>query len=275
MEYRINDLENFIKTAECRTMAEASKKLGITQPALSESIKRYEEDLNLTLFYRSRTGIELTLEGREIYLKSLKAYDSLIDVRKSETAEFNLKFLKIGCHPTVAAYSLPHALKAFKKNYSDYKLKLEHGSSLQMQYLVQSGKVDCALVVNPIRHPDLIIKKLGNDEVGFYKAKGESDLTKIFCNTQMVQTQTLLRKMKKAKWDIIDTENLELIVRFVAAGLGIGILPQRVVKLFQVQFEQVEKNLKFSDEICLVFRPEFGKTKVQRDFIESVIVNFK
>jgi DNA-binding transcriptional LysR family regulator len=36
MDFRINDLMNFINTAECRTMAEARKKLGITQPALSE-----------------------------------------------------------------------------------------------------------------------------------------------------------------------------------------------------------------------------------------------
>jgi DNA-binding transcriptional LysR family regulator len=275
MDFRINDLMNFINTAECRTMAEASKKLGITQPALSESIKRFEQDLKLTLFYRSRSGIELTLEGREIYLKSLKAHDSLNDVLQIKNTEFNLKILKIGCHPTVAAYTLPQAFKKFKKIYPDYKIKLEHGSSAQMQYLVQTGKVDCALVVNPIRHPDLVIKKLGNDEVGFYKSRGEFDESKIFCNTQMVQVQSLLRKIKKSKWDIIETDNLELIVRFVSSGLGVGILPNRVVKLFQVQLDQIEKDNIFVDEICLVFRPEFGKTKVQRDFIDSVIVNFK
>ena len=66
MNFRMNDLENFIATAHCRTLSESATRLEITQPALSESIKRLESDLSEILFFRSRAGIALTPSGRNV-----------------------------------------------------------------------------------------------------------------------------------------------------------------------------------------------------------------
>jgi DNA-binding transcriptional LysR family regulator len=64
MKYRIRDIENFVTKAYCVTIVQAAKLLGIGQPSLSESLKRLEQDHGALLFYRSRTGIQLTPEGR-------------------------------------------------------------------------------------------------------------------------------------------------------------------------------------------------------------------
>lgn len=60
MKYRMTDLRNFVEASSCPTIMQAAQKLEISQPALSESIKRLESDLGYLLFYRSRTGIKLT-----------------------------------------------------------------------------------------------------------------------------------------------------------------------------------------------------------------------
>ena len=54
MDLRLNDLENFLAVSDCRSLTEGARKLGITQPALSESLKRLEADLGCVLLYRAK-----------------------------------------------------------------------------------------------------------------------------------------------------------------------------------------------------------------------------
>ena len=64
MKFRFNDIQNFLAASTCKTINQAAHKLEISQPALSESLKRLEQDVGYILFYRSRSGIELTPSGR-------------------------------------------------------------------------------------------------------------------------------------------------------------------------------------------------------------------
>ncbi|MGZ3770618.1 MAG: LysR family transcriptional regulator [Bdellovibrio sp.] len=143
--------------------------------SLSESIKRLEADLKIKLFYRSRNGITLTPNGRMV---------------------------TIGCHPVVASYSLPAALQALSTKAPDYKIHLKHGSSRNIQTLIQMGQIDIGVVVNPTAVPDLIIRKLAYDEVCVWSSERKSE--KLICHMDLFQTQYVLRKWKNHPTEIID-----------------------------------------------------------------------
>lgn len=66
---RIESLQYFIVTADCRSMTSASDMLYISQQSISREIKGLENELGTTLFLRSKNGVELTANGQ-------KAYDS-------------------------------------------------------------------------------------------------------------------------------------------------------------------------------------------------------
>ena len=68
------DLEKIVAIAEEGSMARASQKLFITQPALSKALTKVEEELGETLFTRRPSGLELTYAG-ECFLR--KAYQIL------------------------------------------------------------------------------------------------------------------------------------------------------------------------------------------------------
>jgi DNA-binding transcriptional LysR family regulator len=272
MKLRINDVINFIAASKSETLTEAARILEISQPALSESIKRLETDLGQNLFYRSRQGIKLTSSGREFLTKANIATEALDDLKfKTETDKiFGTKSLTIGCHPTVAQYTLPKAFKYLSKKAPDYKFSLIHGLSRDIQKQVQLGIIDLAIVINPVQVPDLVIKKLGVDRVGIWKNSKKCNTEILFCNHDLIQSQSIIKKLKLRPKQIIQTESLELIAELTASGLGMGILPQRVVNLNHSHLELVKESPIYTDTISLTYRPEFGKNTAEALSIKSI-----
>lgn len=271
MKYRITDLKNFVSTAGARTMREGADKLEISQPALSESIKRLEDDIGEVLFYRSRAGIELTPVGKQIYIKAKNAVSALDSICQDDDEKKSS--ITIGCHPLIASYFLPKAMRMVQSLYSKYQINLRHDLSRNIQLEIQHGKIDIGLVVNAIMSPDLIVKTLGVDEVCvWHNRKYEAHIEdRLFCDLSLFQTQSILRRWKDRPQNIVNTENLELIARFVNEGLGYGILPARAVGLLNFNnLYKVTKTPIFQDKISIVYRPEFGKKSLEKMIIESL-----
>jgi len=272
----MNDLENFLEASRSKTMSEASKKLGITQPAFSESIKRLESDLGEILFYRSRSGITLTPNGQAVLQSARAAVSHLSEIEgfHQQGTHFGGRVITIGCHPTVASYCLPEALKELHKKAPDYKVNLRHDLSRNIQSEIQQGRIDIGVVVNPHPSPDLVILKAAQDEVAVWTAKKGAQ-QKVFCNLELFQTQAILRKWKFQPHVKVDTSSLELIVRLTEAGLGYGILPERAVRLVNSDLKRVDATPTYQDLISIMFRPEFGKSKIERAVIEALQVSLK
>ena len=74
----LNFLKIFMEVANSNSFLEASNKLFITQPAISRSIAKLEEDFGVVLFYRANKGIALTPSG-EVLLKYFKESNALLE----------------------------------------------------------------------------------------------------------------------------------------------------------------------------------------------------
>jgi DNA-binding transcriptional LysR family regulator len=271
MNYSLTDLNNFQVCASSRSLVEASKKLSITQPALSESIKKLEIEIGEKIFYRSRNGIELTPSGRALLPKVQGILNELKLLKRSPTKNiFNNRVIKIGAHATVASYTLPVALKTLEKVAPDYKIDLIHTHSRHIQAEVQRGRIDIGIVVNPIKVPDLVIQNLSLDEVGVWGYSKNPKLDTVFCDLDLAQTQIILKKWKMRPDKVIGTNHFDLISRFVAENLGVGILPRRAAMLSQKKIYLIQETPLLRDELALVYRPEFGKIDYEKLMIESI-----
>ncbi|MBO9667289.1 MAG: LysR family transcriptional regulator [Bdellovibrio sp.] len=272
MKYRIRDIENFVATAGCKTIIQAATKLEISQPALSESLKRLEGDVGATLFYRSRSGIELTPSGKVFLTKAQDLIRSLHDLEfpTDKDSVFAGRSITIGCHVTVAQYTLPKALRYIRAEAHDYRVELRHDLSRNIQADIQRGAIDVGIVINPAEIPDIVIQKLTTDTVAVWKGKGSVDTETIICNNSLFQTQSILKKWKNKAPKIINTDSLELICSLVNENIGYGIAPARAVDNSGFKLEQVAGLPTFTDEVCLVYRPEFGKTPAEKIVIEGI-----
>jgi DNA-binding transcriptional LysR family regulator len=272
MKYRMRDLENFALTVDCATMGEAARKLRISQPALSESIQRLEEDLGSSVFYRSRAGIQLTPIGRVFLKKVSRLLSSVqnLEIEANEQSVFGGQSISVGCHLTVASYTLPKALLKLKESAPDFRIELKHDFSRNIQMEIQKGRLDLGIVVNPVRVPDIVVSRLGFDLVSVWSKAGQFSTDTLIYNPNLLQSQSLLKKWSNRPRKTIETDGLELICRLTAKGLGYGIIPTQAVELSNEPLVAVKSLPTFRDEIALVYRPEFGKTLAERALITAI-----
>ena len=78
----LRDLECFVVVAEQGNLGRAAEQLRLSQPALSKSLKRLEDALEVRLFRRSANGMELTAEGSLLLSRARELRDSLRNVAR-------------------------------------------------------------------------------------------------------------------------------------------------------------------------------------------------
>lgn len=284
-----SDITYFIEVAQTKNISRAAERLGIAQPSLSSAMKRLEDSLGVTLFIRGRTGVQLTKAGKELLGRGrmlLLNWEQLrADVNKRETSASGQYI--IGCHPSVALYSLSHFLPGLVQRYPELEIKLTHDLSRKITEEVISFEVDFGIVVNPVRHPDLVIKELYADEVLFWIAKNPSSTQNfdsqkgvLICDLNLVQVQKLLGDLQKRKQGfkrIIQSSNLEVVTDLTASGVGVGILPRRVAtRITAYNLKPLDDRMPvFKDKICLIYRADSQKTKGSQIIIDAINMNVK
>jgi len=275
MSFRNTDLRNFVAAADGPTMSTAARRLGITQPSLSQSIQRLEADLSVKLFYRSRSGIQLTPSGRLVLDKGRSALSGLQDVELACNPNLpNLgRRLVLGCHPVVASSVLPRTLARMGQSHPDCRFQIQEATSREIQLQVQAGQIDVGVVMNPMPVPDLVIRKLGFDEVCVW-SKGKPG-ARLICQTNMFQTQYILRKWNAAPTEIIEIENFELAARLTAAGIGYGVIPERAIRLLGLDLQKHDELPIYKDAIALIHRPEFGRQAVEKEVLRVLVTTLQ
>lgn len=268
------ELTYFVEVANTLNISRASERLGISQPTLSLAIKRLEHSFGVPLLIRSKTGVKLTQSGQKLLQHArtlISDWENLRgDALKTET-EIRGHYT-IGCHPSVAVYSLPSILPRLLKENPLLEIRLVHDLSRKITEEVISFKVDFGIVVNPTEHPDLVIKLLCKDEVGFWvSGSRECDRTVLVCDPELMQTQALLKLTSKreAKFTrTITSSNLEVVTAIVASGAGVGIIPGRVAsRLKSLGLTPFEKDgHRVQDRVCLIYRAD-----AQRSFSGKTI----
>lgn len=272
-----DDLKYFMEISKTLHLTRAAERLGVTQPTLSHCLNRMEHSIGTSLFLRSKKGMTLTPAGQRLADESahlLEHWESVLQSVKNEiTAPQGT--IRLGCHTAVAQYMLPRFLGDFLNQYPLIRIQLQHGLSRHLAEEVISGKLDLSFVVNPVRHPDLVIKELEKDIVTVWKAKNCKNLETLFVEPQLLQSQNLLSQLSKKGIHfsrVLESSSLEVIANLVAHGIGCGILPERVIRAFEsekvVQWKDAPE---FEDKICLIYKPELKTTERGRVLLNRII----
>lgn len=268
------EIEYFTEVYQTRHVSKAAIRLGVSQPTLSLSLQKLEEKLGTKLFHRTKQGVVPTEQGTLFYRKSHSLLECWGELQKGiyrSTFEIFGRF-KVGCHQSVGAYVLPKFLDNLHTQAPGIEIELVHDFSRKITEGVVSYNIDIGFVVNPIRHPDLVLKKLGDDRVLFWKRRGGGTLPKrIFADKDLIQMQEILGKTHSKDfkgWALISTASLELIRTLSLSGQGIGILPERVAKADGADLVPFDSNLPiYRDKIFLAYRKDVLSSNAGRELI--------
>lgn len=273
----IKDLDNFQYVSQFKSFSFAAKIIGVSQPTLSESIKRLETDIGQQLFYRSKKGIELTPSGTKVLTLAKRILNTKGEILAlGDLSKSNHQSFKLGCHSIVAGYFFGSYLEKLDKFSPEISIHLEHGHSRSIQTQIQNGIIDFGVVVNAIKNPDLIIKKICEDKIYIWKAKNIKSIKNQFLgDTQLPQVQSIIRKWKTAPIKNITSSDFFLTGKLAEQGMGYALLPERFVAQQQLKLTKVLKNNHYKDEFSLVYRPEFGKNETERFLISTIAKSFE
>lgn len=271
MSLVMDDIKYFIAVTETLNVTRASEIVGISQPALSYSIKRLESELGGQLLIRLKNGIQLTKLGEELRVRSrrlLYEWEQAQNLANPDTDLVQASYT-FAIHPSVALYTTEFFVPKLQSHFPVINFKFAHGLSREMTEKVISWEADFGIVVNPIRHPDLVIKKLYSDEVTIFYTKNAED--KLIYDPNLAQSQHILKKLGKKKpySGEIHSGNLELIAKLTSLGVGHGLLPATIALQYSNLKRLVDSPI-FNDEICLIYRPEKHRDRVGQEIVKLI-----
>lgn len=162
----LRDLQYLVAVADVRNFSQAADKCFVSQPTLSNQIRKLEETLGITLFERNNKRVIPTETGEQIVSlarKVLQQVDTMHDVAKSSKDPLAGKF-RLGAFPTLSTYIFPSLVPKITAALPQLKLVLIEEKTQQLLDRLKRGELDAALLALPIHEDQLIAQALFNDE---------------------------------------------------------------------------------------------------------------
>ncbi len=282
-----SELTYFIEVTSTLNVSRAAERLGISQPSLTLAIQRLEQSIGTRLLIRSKKGVTPTQAGKQLlfYAKDLVQRWDLVKSHALASANQIQGKYTLGCHVSVALYSLPGFMPSLLEKHPKLEIKLIHDLSRKIAEKVIQMEVDVGIVVNPVKHPDLVIRKLRGDEVTFWVGKGKNKIQSfrsgnavLICEPDLLQSQDLIKKLKKSGFSyqrILSSSSLEVITELTASGAGIGIIPGCVAAVAKSKgLHKIPNTPVFHDEVCLLYRVENKNVKSIQAIAEKITEYF-
>ncbi|HAJ77441.1 MAG TPA: hypothetical protein DCO89_00025 [Clostridiales bacterium] len=152
-EMDLNLIKVFLAVYEHRSILLASKKLFISQPAVTKSIKRLEDYLGGKLFIRTPHGVVPTKEGEEFNnacYNSMRILNNGIN-KFSSLSNLNEGNLNIGSSSTIIRKILLNFIEKFNKKYPNIVISITDANSEKLVRYVKNNVTDLAILNLPIK----------------------------------------------------------------------------------------------------------------------------
>ena len=246
----LRDLQYIVAVADHGHFSRAAAACNVSQPTLSGQIAKLEAELDVRIFERAGRNIQPTEAGLEILAqarKTLSAAEDLIAAARAHRDPLSGK-LRIGVIPTIGPYLMPYVLPAATKGLPNAPLVLAEDLTDNLVPLVESGKLDAAIiatdtdssqlkevnlfdeafwVVAPPNHPVASATKL---------TAGNLDRASLLLLTDghcfRDQALDLCSDPNTSAGPMADMRatSLETLLHLTAAGYGITLVPRLVIE---------------------------------------------
>jgi DNA-binding transcriptional LysR family regulator len=247
---QLRQLEYFVAVANTRHFTHAANAVHVAQPSLSTQIRSLERELGALLFNRARGNITLTPAGETLLPLAARILADVESARVQvqELVGLSRGKLRLGATPTLSTVLLPAALRRFCDTYPRIDIFVEERGGRDLVELLAQGELDLALVVLPLhsRDPALTTEAILKEPLvaaapqdgSFVRAKtlrvrdlGRHPLVMLRDGYEM--REVVLTAMRRARVEpkvAIEGGELDAVLSFVEAGLGIAVVPSMVVE---------------------------------------------
>lgn len=241
-----NKLMVFAKVVEAGNYRLASEILNVTPSALSQTIASLEHSLGVELFHRFGKKLVVTEVGAQIQQEFQKYHSSLLQGLERIAAKKEVSgLIHVGAYQEFAKFKLAPVLTAFQKKHPDVQVKLVFDTPSRLHGKLEENKLDVCFSIYPERGSPLIESKpiyrqelvliappgLLSERASFDKVMA-SPMIEYYFNHQPIRRWLALHFNKRPK--VLPVRNYaataEMVLSLVQAGLGIGIVPEYLLR---------------------------------------------
>jgi DNA-binding transcriptional LysR family regulator len=246
---QLQQLAYFVAVAEVRHFTQAAETLQVAQPSLSKQIRALEAELGASLFSRARGNITLTPAG-ETLLPLAKRILADVDTARLEVQELaglRRGRVRLGATPSLCAGLLGDVLRRFHDTYPGIQLIVEEGGSRDLVRDLTRGLLDLALVILPLHgDPPLETAPILRENLVVASPAERGQLPRRpYLRIEDLRNRPLV--MFRSGYDLreatigacraagfeprfaVEGGEMDAVLRFVEAGLGIAVVPSMVL----------------------------------------------
>lgn len=161
----IDQLRYFLKVAEVGNFTKAASEAGISQPALSRSIQRLEDELGQPVFERKTRSLSLTDAGVLLQSRAQQIMNLIADTKSEICDDGQTGRVRIGVIPTIAPYLLPKVLGQFSAEFPDASVLVREETTDKLLKSCSQGEIDLGILALPIPARYLEFEKLFDEEL--------------------------------------------------------------------------------------------------------------
>ncbi|NLM44404.1 MAG: LysR family transcriptional regulator [Clostridiales bacterium] len=170
----LNNARYILTILEEGSLSAAARKLYISQPALSQTIRQVENSLGTPIFDRNVRKLKLTYAGQK-YVETARQMLILEHNLRNEINEIqkeNTGFLRFGIPKLQGPIILPAVLQKFKKKYPNVMLQIEEKGSSTLEEMIGRGDLDIALARTVKKHNSIAYHLVQKERMGLLAGKG-------------------------------------------------------------------------------------------------------
>ena len=249
----LRHLRYFVAVADELHFRRAAERLHVAQPAVSEQVRKLENELGVRLFERTHRNVALTDAGAAMLPEAHRV------LRQAEAARLAARsasdrpgrVLRIGYVPTALLASVPRTLRRLVANTPNLKTTMEPGPGLELSDAVRAGELDVAVVSLPVPTAGLRVTPLGEQRAVAVFPTGHEHAVKPHVGLEQIAPERIVvlpRDADRPFYDavlatccaagisptLIETPDgqVDRVLLAVASGAGMALLPECVAERY-------------------------------------------
>lgn len=252
----LTELRYIVALHQTAHFGKAAQRCHVSQPTLSVAIKKLEEELNITLFERSRGQVVITQLGEQIVqqaqrvLEQANLINDIADIGRDPLGST----LSVGAIFTVGPYLFPHFIPRLQKLAPAMPLYIEENFTANLREKLRNSELDAIIIALPFTEPDVVCQTLYEESFVVLLNKDHN-----LCSLKTIKPKHLDNEKVLLLGDghcfrdqvlaacpdlnpspssdpsqsVVEGSSLETLKYMVASGLGITILPESAAQLLQ------------------------------------------
>ena len=276
----------FVKTVETGSFTKAAESLHYAQSSVSKMIADLEKEWNLVLLERDRNGVHLTTSGEQVLPFARMLIDDYrrLESRVNEINGIETGMIRIGTFSSVAIHWLPNIFAEFQKDFPGIEYEMLMGDYEEVERWIEEGRVDCGFLRLPTR-PAFDTISLKKDEYLVVLPQGHPLCEQEQIDIHQLEDQPFLLLEHGGKTevsDLLEKSQVHPQIRFttwedyaimamVEKGLGIGILPELILKKIPYEIKVRRLMEPYYREIGIAVKDRTRMSPATEKFMEYLV----